>query len=105
MRRSSTPTRNLTTAARGRFAHACRALTPHHAGKEAARKVTSALQYVSEAYIYAQAVSSHSPAAETPRRDPVPIAAWLLLLLREGESYGRALFARLSQRGVGVESA
>jgi PadR family transcriptional regulator PadR len=32
------------------------------------------------------------------------MAAWLLLLLRDGESYGRALSARLSERGVGVET-
>lgn len=33
------------------------------------------------------------------------MAAWLLLLLRDGESYGRALFTRLSERGIGVETA
>lgn len=37
------------------------------------------------------------------RYDKVSLSAWLLLLLRDGESYGRALFGRLSDRGIPLD--
>ena len=37
------------------------------------------------------------------RYDSVSLSAWLLLLLRGGESYGRALFGQLSDRGIPVD--
>lgn len=47
---------------------------------------------------------ARSFAATTSRRDKVPLTAWLLLLLRDGESYGRALLGRLSDRGISVDA-
>lgn len=35
----------------------------------------------------------------------MPLAAWLLLLLRDGESYGWALFERLRDRGINVHES
>ena len=35
--------------------------------------------------------------------DKTLLTAWLLLLLDDGESYGRALFGELRERGIGVE--
>lgn len=37
------------------------------------------------------------------RYDSVSLSAWLLLLLSDGESYGRALFAQLRDRGIPVD--
>ncbi|MFP5364529.1 MAG: PadR family transcriptional regulator [Thermoleophilia bacterium] len=41
----------------------------------------------------------------TSQHDTALLAPWLLLLLRDGESYGRALFGRLSERGINVDSS
>jgi PadR family transcriptional regulator, regulatory protein PadR len=40
-----------------------------------------------------------------PHPDKVPLAAWLLLLLGDGESYGRALVGCLGDRGISVNAA
>lgn len=47
---------------------------------------------------------ARSSVATTSRRDKVPLTAWLLLLLRDGESYGRALLGRLSDLGISVDA-
>lgn len=47
---------------------------------------------------------SSSSAARASHADKVPLAAWLLLLLRDGESYGRALFGALADRGIAVDA-
>lgn len=47
------------------------------------------------------------PPSRAPREwrpDTALQVAWLLLFLADDESYGRALFARLHERGVGIES-
>jgi len=44
-----------------------------------------------------------SPPRE-PRAETALLLAWLLLLLDDGESYGRALLRHLSDRGMNVES-
>lgn len=46
---------------------------------------------------------SESPARE-PRAETALLVAWLLLLLNDGDSYGRALLRHLDGRGVHVES-
>jgi PadR family transcriptional regulator PadR len=49
-------------------------------------------------------VPSPSPGRTERRPDAPLVPAWLLLSLSDGESYGRALFARLSELGIDVES-
>ncbi len=45
-----------------------------------------------------------SPPPNESRPKVVPPTAWLLLLLRDGESYGRALLGELHARGIHLES-
>ena len=46
--------------------------------------------------------SSHAPIHSRP--DAALLLGWLLLSLRDGESYGRALVATLGERGISIDS-
>ena len=49
-------------------------------------------------------MSASSPPPKEFRPKVVPPTAWLLLLLRDGESYGQALLGELHSRGIHIES-
>lgn len=50
-------------------------------------------------------MASPSSSSSASHHDTALLAPWLLLLLRDGESYGRALFGSLNERGINVDSS